>query len=341
MVTNFSNQPTNITLAQTSGSGATDCSILNPPPPPPNAGNATSITSVSFVANWSSSATATGYYLDVATNAGFTNFVPGYLNKDVGNVISSLVSGLAPGTSYYYRVRAYNANGTSPNSNTVTATTLATITGNAAVCAGSTGNVYTTQASMTNYVWTLSAGGTITAGSGTNAITVSWTTAGAKTVSVTYTNTAGNTASAVYNVTVNPLPVPTIAGPASVCVYSAGNVYTTQTGMTNYVWTVTAGGTITAGGTSTSSTVTVTWNTVGAQTVKVNYTNTFGCTAASSTVFNVTVNPLPVPTIIGPASACVNSSGNVYSTQAGMINYIWTVSAGGPFQEVPVPTRSQ
>ena len=32
---------------------------------------------------------------------------------------------------------------------------------------------------------------------------------------------------------------------------STGNVYTTTAGMTNYTWTVSAGGTITAGGTST------------------------------------------------------------------------------------------
>ena len=31
--------------------------------------------------------------------------------------------------------------------------------------------------------------------------------------------------------------------------WTAGNVYTTQAGMTNYIWSVSAGGTITAGGT--------------------------------------------------------------------------------------------
>ena len=63
--------------------------------------------------------------------------------------------------------------------------------------------------------------------------------------------------------------------------------------MTNYIWSVSAGGTITAGGTTNSNTVTVTWNTAGAQTVSVNYTNGNGCTAAAPTVYNVTVNALP------------------------------------------------
>ncbi|MCX6249114.1 MAG: T9SS type A sorting domain-containing protein [Bacteroidetes bacterium] len=214
---------------------------------------------------------------------------------------------------------------------TVNALPVPTITGPTPVCAASAGNVYTTEAGMSGYLWTVSAGGSITAGSGTNAITVTWNTAGAQTVSVNYTNGNGCTALApvVKNVTVNALPVPTIAGPTPVCVTSTGNVYTTQAGMTNYLWTVSAGGSITAGGTTASNTVTITWNTAGAQTVSVNYTNTNGCTALAPTVYNVTVNPLPVPTIAGPNPVCVTSAGNVYTTQAGMTGYIWAVSAGG------------
>jgi hypothetical protein len=213
---------------------------------------------------------------------------------------------------------------------TVNPLPVPTIAGPAAACVTSTGNVYTTEAGMTGYLWNVT-GGTITAGIGTNVITVTWNTVGAQTVSVNYTNGNSCTAAAptVYNVTVNPLPVPTITGSASVCVTSTGNTYTTQAGMTNYVWNVSAGGTVTAGGTSTSNTITVTWNTAGAQFVSVNYTNSNGCTAAAATVFNVTVNPLPVPTIAGPASICATSTGNVYTTQAGMTNYIWSVSAGG------------
>ena len=214
---------------------------------------------------------------------------------------------------------------------TVNALPVPTITGPASVCVNSTGNVYTTQAGMSGYTWTVSPGGTVTAGSGTNAITVSWTTTGAKTVTVNYTNANSCTATTptVYNVTVNPLPVPTITGPATICAGTAGNVYTSEAGMTNYVWTVSAGGTITAGGTTASNTVTVTWNTAAAQTVIVNYTNANGCTAASPAIYNVAVNPLPLPVISGPSTVCSNSTGNVYTAQTGMSNYVWTVSAGG------------
>jgi hypothetical protein len=204
-----------------------------------------------------------------------------------------------------------------------------TITGANVVCAGTSGVTYTTQALMTGYTWSVSPGGLITAGAGTNVITVTWNTAGTQTVSVNYSNSYGCSAvtPTTYAVTVNALPIPTISGPNSVCTGSTGNVYTTQAGMTGYTWNISAGGVITAGlGTNT---VTVTWNTSGAQTLRVNYTNANGCTAAAPTVYNVTVNPLPVPTITGPNPVCLNSTGNVYTTQTGMTSYIWTVSAGG------------
>jgi hypothetical protein len=52
-------------------------------------------------------------------------YVTGYQNLDVGNVTSYNVTGLQPGITYYYVVRAYNAYGTSANSNEISAQTLA------------------------------------------------------------------------------------------------------------------------------------------------------------------------------------------------------------------------
>lgn len=93
--------------------------------------------------------------------------------------------------------------------------------------------------------------------------------------------------------TILPAPIPTISGPDALCALEEGNVYTTEAGMTNYTWIVSAGGTITAGGTPGDNSVTVTWNTEGPQTVSVNYENAEGCSAATPTVRNVTVNPIP------------------------------------------------
>jgi len=66
---------------------------------------------------------ATSYRLDVSTSNSFVTYVGIYQNLDVGNVTSRNVTGLAANTFYYYRVRAYNGNGTSPNSNVIKAKT--------------------------------------------------------------------------------------------------------------------------------------------------------------------------------------------------------------------------
>ena len=85
------------------------------------------VVSTGFTANWTApagTAAIMGYRLDVATDSGFASFVGGYQDLFVSG-LSQAVTGLAAGTPYYYRVRAVNGGGTSPNSNTVTAVTSA------------------------------------------------------------------------------------------------------------------------------------------------------------------------------------------------------------------------
>ncbi len=203
------------------------------------------------------------------------------------------------------------------------------LTGPATVCQGYTGNVYTTQSGMTNYIWSI-VGGTITAGgtASSNTATVTWNTTGTQNITVNYTNTAGCSGftPATFNVTVSASPAPIIGGNANPCT-ALNNIYTTQTGMTNYNWTVSAGGTITAG-TGTSS-ITVVWNTVGAQNVNVTYTNSSGCTNPVPATYPVIVKQGPTPTITGTSSLCVNSGNYNYATEPGMTAYTWTVSPGG------------
>ena len=95
----------------------------NSVPPIPTAQTATDLTTSGFTANWYSSSTAAGYRLDVSTNSSFINYLPGNQDLDVGNALSSVVGGLNPGTLCYYRVRAYNTNGTSGSSATIVAAT--------------------------------------------------------------------------------------------------------------------------------------------------------------------------------------------------------------------------
>jgi Chitobiase/beta-hexosaminidase C-terminal domain/Fibronectin type III domain len=77
----------------------------------------------SFLANWNSVPQAIGYRLDVSTDSSFRTFVNGLQDLDAGNTTGRMITGLRPGTTYYYRVRAYNGTGTSNNSQVMTAAT--------------------------------------------------------------------------------------------------------------------------------------------------------------------------------------------------------------------------
>ena len=278
-------------------------------------------------------------YAATAANSTGINYNLDANSLSAGNTINSATGEMAFTAGWIgvstITVTATGCNGplTATHNVTVNPLPIPIITGPASVCINSSGNVYTTEPEMINYIWSVSAGGTITAGGKTNSntVTVKWNATGPQTVRVIYANAIRcNAASAaLYPVIVNPLPIPIITGNNNLCIGSSGVVYTTEPGMTAYNWIISGGGLITAGGTLNDNTVTVTWNTEGAQNLSVNYTNISGCSITNPTVYNVAVYPLPTPAISGPSTACINSTGNVYTTEAGKTNYAWNVSAGG------------
>jgi uncharacterized protein (TIGR02145 family) len=107
-------------------------------------------------------------------------------------------------------------------------------------------------------------------------------------------------------------------------------VYTTEAGMSAYVWTVSAGGLVTGGGTATDNTVTVTWNTSGSQSVGVNYTAT-GCTAAGPVVLMVTVKPNPVMSNVAASSVCSPGiTGIILESNPTGSSFSWTATGSSP-----------
>lgn len=82
----------------------------------PTATTATGGSCTRYRANWTSVYGNTTYRIDVATDAGFSNII--FNNINVGSATSYDLNVALPGT-YYYRVRAVNACGTTSNSNVV------------------------------------------------------------------------------------------------------------------------------------------------------------------------------------------------------------------------------
>lgn len=104
---------------------------------------------------------------------------------------------------------------------------------------------------------------------------------------------------------------------------STANIYSTQSDMIDYVWTVN-GGTITSG--QGTDVIHITWGATGAGRVKVSYTDAVECTAAINK--NVSINCSGVPiTIVGLGTSISNLT-TIYSTKSDMIDYVWTVTGG-------------
>lgn len=135
--------------------------------------------------------------------------------------------------------------------------------------------------------------------------------------------------SSAVSLIVNPAPVPTIGSTNNPCVGSTGNVYYTESGMSNYFWTVSVGVIVSGQGTSS---INVTMTGIGPQHVSVNYANSFGCYGISPAVYNMFVNPVPgaAGIITGSGLVCAGSNAVAYTTTPvqNATSYNWTLPAG-------------
>ena len=334
-----------------------------PAVPASNAGTGAACSQIT--ANWTTSARASSYRLDLSTENTFGSFVPGYQDFNVGIVTSYNVTGLAAGTTYYYRIRALNYCGVSGNSATINYSTLpatpavpGTITGTTSQCPGLTGQVYSISSVLNAsiYTWSVPAGWSITSGQGSTSINVITGTPGQNgNVSVTAGNSCGTSSPKSLAVTVSPnAAITSVTGTSPLCI-GGTSVYT-------------ANGVVLSGGTgawSTSNPAVATVSAAGlvtgisAGTSDIIYTITGGCGGTVSAQKSVTISPNAAitsvtgasPLCIGatsvysangvvlsggagawsssnPAVATVSAAGMVTSISAGTSNIIYTITGG-------------
>jgi uncharacterized repeat protein (TIGR03803 family) len=261
-----------------------------------------------------------------------------------GSVNITVYSGTAPLTySWNNSATTQNINGLTPGTYAVTVTDAASntvagswqvkmpdaliastlVVSNIDCFGGNTGSVTVSAAGGNppyNYSWSTIPGQTTQTASGL--------TAGTYLVTVTDVKNC----SAVSSVTLTQPSqwMPGLTGATSVCQNITGNTYFTESGMSNYQWVISNGGTATSGGTTSDPTITITWNTPGAQSVTVGYYTPAGCTNTNSLM--VEVNPLlPVSISIAP-SANPAVAGTVVTFTAIPVNggstpvYQWQVN---------------
>ncbi len=203
------------------------------------------------------------------------------------------------------------------------------IVGTTTVCAGASGQIYTTTAvTGHSYAWTIM-GGTISAGAGTNTITVDWgaNPTGAQ-VKLTQTdnNFATNCSKIVAQpIAIQPLPTPNIMPTTNTCIGSTVTYQTPLIGGAAYIWSV-INGSITAG--QGTNNLTVKWNDTGTSgSVRVDQTLS-SCNNAD--IKTITFNPLPTPMVVGNAESCELSASPIIYTTANNAGstYTWMVTGG-------------
>jgi uncharacterized protein (TIGR02145 family) len=209
------------------------------------------------------------------------------------------------------------------------------INGPTSICANSSGMIYSINqiAGATDYHWCVSNNLTIVSGQHTTIITLDvGSNTGTDTISVYGINSCDNGFPKMIIIRVKPAgAIPIITGPNNTCA-GTGKVYLTDSGKTNYQWSISGGGVITSGGSTTDNTVTVTWNVPGNQHVFVNYTDTGGCTSLNPTDYPVlvTASPIVSVSISTPANNICSGTQVIYiaaaSNGGGNPVYQWQVN---------------
>ncbi|MBL0340660.1 MAG: proprotein convertase P-domain-containing protein [Bacteroidetes bacterium] len=231
----------------------------------------------------------------------------------------------SPAATTTYTVTGTNTNGCSASQNvtiTINALPMVLVGANAPICAGASTSL--TASGAASYIWSPATGL-----SATNVASVTASPAATTTYTVTGANAAGCTASQNVTVTVNPLPVVTLANFSSVCQTAAA--FALSGGSP-------AGGSYSGPGVNAGSFSPATAG-IGTHTISYLYQDANGCSASTSKTITVDncncITPGTPGSIAGAASVCA-SSAVTYSVNfnANVSSYNWvappnaTITAG-------------
>ena len=230
---------------------------------------------------------------DVSVSGGTTLYYYAWSSNPVQTTATA--TGLTVGT---YSVTVTDANGCSVTSSATLTQPVQwwpTVTGSTPVCQNSTGNIFTTDAGMSNYQWVVPAGGVITAG-GTatdNTVTVTWTGFGPKTVKVNYTRPDGCTAveAGEKALLVNVAPTPAITGDPTVTQAQVVTYETAYSPGFGYTWNASHGNPLVCF--PNRNCLTITWDfpcgVIGSGYVTITETNmTTGCSTTATQLISIT-----------------------------------------------------
>lgn len=202
------------------------------------------------------------------------------------------------------------------------------ITGSSINCAGTSGSFSCPPVTNAQfYTWTLPANATLTTGSGTNSVVISFAsgfTGGY--LRVAAGNCIGTSAQRTITLYGKPVTPGAISGPINgVCPNTNGVAYTVPVtpGATSYNWTPPANATIATGQGTNSVTVNY-----GAAFTSGNLSVTAVNTCGNSPLRSTTIRSVPLTpgAVTGATFACANQSGVSYAIAAvaGATSYTWT-----------------
>ena len=221
---------------------------------------------------------------------------------------------------------------------TVNPTVTVNPVANVAYCNGATTSAitFTSPEAGTTFAWTNSDPTIGLGASGTGNIasftaTNTGTTPVVATITVTPTANGCAGTPTTFTITVNPSPTVNPVSNATYCdgATTAPIPFSSPEAGTTFSWTnsdPTIGLAASGTGDIPSFTATNPGATPKVATITVTPSSN-GCPGTPIT-FTITVNPRPVPTISGSTPVCLNSTGNVYTTEPGMTNYTWTITGG-------------